>query len=138
MRQRLDEQVENEPQAIVMDSPFNLRSVFGLAGFIAAVMVFSQLAARFFGASGTYVIAALSALADVDAIALLLARQAYRELSVEVATVGIGIAVAVNTITKAGMAMIMGTAAVERTLRAISSPSSEPSVRSSVMRSTWP
>jgi uncharacterized membrane protein (DUF4010 family) len=71
-------------------------------------MVFSQLAARFFGASGTDVIAALSAMADVDAIALSLARQAYRELSVEVATVGIGIAVAVNTITKAGMAMVLG------------------------------
>jgi len=108
LRQRLDKQVEKEPQAIVMDSPFNLRSVFGLAAFIAAVMVFSQLAARFFGASGTYVIAALSAMADVDAIALSLARQAYRELSVEVATVGIGIAVAVNTIAKAGMAMVLG------------------------------
>ena len=50
----------------------------------------------------------MRALADVDAIALSLARQAYRELSVEVATVGIGIAVAVNTIAKAGMAMVLG------------------------------
>jgi uncharacterized membrane protein (DUF4010 family) len=91
-----------------MDSPFNLHSVLGLAAFIAAVMVLSQLAARFFGASGTYVVAALSAMADVDAIALSLARQAYRELPVEIATGGIGIAVAVNTITKAGMAMLVG------------------------------
>ena len=63
---------------------------------------------EFFGASGTYVVAALSAMADVDAIALSLARQAYRELPVEIATGGIGIAVAVNTITKAGMAMLVG------------------------------
>jgi uncharacterized membrane protein (DUF4010 family) len=71
-------------------------------------MVLSQLAARFFGASGTYVVAALSALADVDAIALSLARQAYRELPIETTTAGIGIAVAVNTMTKAGMAMVVG------------------------------
>jgi len=107
--QRLqNEQHEREPPSIVMDSPFNLRSVLGLAAFIAIVMVFSQLAARFFGASGAYMVAALSAIADVDAIALSLARQAYRELPVEVATIGIGIAVAVNTITKAGMAMVLG------------------------------
>ena len=108
LRQRQEKQEEKEPQAIIMDSPFNLRSVLGLAAFIAAVMVLSQLAARFFGASGTYVVAALSAMADVDAIALSLARQAYRELPVEIATGGIGIAVAVNTITKAGMAMLVG------------------------------
>ncbi|HEX2520710.1 MAG TPA: DUF4010 domain-containing protein, partial [Terriglobia bacterium] len=66
------------------------------------------LAARFFGASGTYVVAALSAIADVDAIALSLARQAYRELPIETTAIGIGIAVAVNTMTKAGMAMVVG------------------------------
>ena len=108
LRQRREKQEEKEPQAIVMDSPFNLRSVLGLAAFIAAVMVLSQLATRFFGASGTYVVAAFSAVADIDAIALSLARQAYRELPIETATAGIGIAVAVNTMTKAGMAMVVG------------------------------
>jgi uncharacterized membrane protein (DUF4010 family) len=108
LRQRQEKQEEKEPQAIIMDSPFNLRSVLGLAAFIAAVMVLSQLAARFFGASGTYAVAAVSAMADVDAIALSLARQAYRELPIETATIGIGIAVAINTMTKAGMAMIVG------------------------------
>ena len=63
---------------------------------------------EFFGASGTYVVAALSAMADVDAIALSLARQAYRELPIETTAIGIGIAVAVNTMTKAGMAMVVG------------------------------
>ena len=108
LRQRQEKQEEKEPEAIIMDSPFNLRSVLGLAAFIAAVMVLSQLAARFFGASGTYVVAALSAMADVDAIALSLARQAYRELPIETTAIGIGIAVAVNTMTKAGMAMVVG------------------------------
>ena len=75
LRQRQEKQEEKGPETIVMDSPFNLCSVLGLAAFIAAVMVLSQLAARFFGASGTYVVAALSAMADVDAIALSLARQ---------------------------------------------------------------
>ena len=108
LRQRQEKQEEKGPETIVMDSPFNLRSVLGLAAFIAAVMVLSQLAARFFGASGTYVVAALSAMADVDAIALSLARQAYRELPIETTTIGIGIAVAVNTMTKAVMAMVVG------------------------------
>jgi uncharacterized membrane protein (DUF4010 family) len=71
-------------------------------------MVLSQLAMKVLGASGTYMLAALSAVADVDAIALSLARQAYRELPVEVAGTGIGIAVAVNTMVKAGMAMAIG------------------------------
>ena len=47
-------------------------------------------------------------MADVDAISLSLARQAYRELPVEVATASIGIAVAVNTIVKAVMAVVVG------------------------------
>jgi uncharacterized membrane protein (DUF4010 family) len=108
LRQRQEKQEEKESQAIIMDSPFNLRSVLGLAAFIAAVLVLSQLAARFFGASGTYVVAALSAMADIDAIALSLARQAYRELPIETTAIGVGIAVAVNTMTKAGMAMLVG------------------------------
>jgi uncharacterized membrane protein (DUF4010 family) len=108
LRQRQDEQQGKESPAVVMDNPFSLRSVLGLAAFIAAVMVLSQLSARFFGASGTYVVAALSAMADVDAIVLSLARQAYRELPIETTTAGIGIAVAVNTLTKAGMAMVVG------------------------------
>jgi uncharacterized membrane protein (DUF4010 family) len=108
LRQRQEKQEEKESQAIIMGSPFNLRSVLGLAAFIAAVLVLSQLAARFFGASGTYVVAALSAMADIDAIALSLARQAYRELPIETTAIGVGIAVAVNTMTKAGMAMLVG------------------------------
>jgi uncharacterized membrane protein (DUF4010 family) len=106
--QRQHEQEGKEIPAIVMDSPFNLRSVLGLAAFIAAVMILSQLSARSFGASGTYLVAALSAMADVDAIALSLARQAYRELPIDTTTAAIGIAVAVNTLTKAGMAMVVG------------------------------
>jgi len=108
LRRRQHEGREKESSAIAMHSPFNLRSVLGLAAFIAIIMIVSQLAARYFGASGTYMVAGLSAIADVDAIALSLARQGYRELPVEVATTGIGIAVAVNTITKAGMAVVLG------------------------------
>jgi uncharacterized membrane protein (DUF4010 family) len=108
LRQREDGRRAREPSAIVMDSPFNLRSVVGLAAFIAVVMILSQLAARFFGASGTYVVAALSSIADVDAISVSLARQAYREFPIETTTAGIGIAVAVNTMTKAVMAMVVG------------------------------
>jgi len=108
LRRHEEEHQEHEQPAIVMDSPFSLGSVLGLATFIAAVIVLSKLSARFFGASGTYVLAAVSAMADVDAISLSLARQASRELPVEIATVGIGIAVAVNTIAKAGMAVVLG------------------------------
>jgi uncharacterized membrane protein (DUF4010 family) len=108
LRQRQEKREDEERPTIAMDSPFSLRSVLGLAAFIAAVMVLSQLATRFFGASGTYVVAAFSAVADIDAIALSLARQAYRELPIETSTAGIGIAVAVNTMTKAGMAMVVG------------------------------
>jgi uncharacterized membrane protein (DUF4010 family) len=108
LRRHEEEHREHEQPAIVMDSPFNLGSVLGLAAFIAAVMVLSKLSARFFGASGTYVVAALSAMADVDAISLSLAREASRESPVEVATVGIGIAVAVNTVAKAAMAVALG------------------------------
>jgi uncharacterized membrane protein (DUF4010 family) len=109
MRPRLSERQGSEPAAIVMDSPFSLLSVLGLAAFIAVVMILSQLAASKLGSSGTYMVAALSAMADVDAIALSLARQAYREFPVETASAGIGIAVAVNTMVKAIMTMIVGT-----------------------------
>jgi uncharacterized membrane protein (DUF4010 family) len=48
-------------------------------------------------------------LADVDAITLSLARRAEGDFTLETAAVGIGIAVAVNTIVKTVLAGVIGT-----------------------------
>jgi uncharacterized membrane protein (DUF4010 family) len=61
------------------------------------------------GSAGLIVLAALSGLADVDAITLSFARLSNDGLAIATAALGIGLAVAVNTAVKAAMAFSLGT-----------------------------
>ncbi|GGK77954.1 hypothetical protein GCM10009067_33060 [Haloarcula sebkhae] len=74
------------------------------------MLLVSQSANTWFGDSGIYATAFLSGLADVDAITLTLsALEADGEISPEVATTGIVIGAIANTLTKAGLAWLLGT-----------------------------
>ena len=61
-----------------------------------------------FGENALTVLAALSGLADVDAITLSLARLSRDTIAIVTAAKSIGIAVAVNTVVKAGMTFGLG------------------------------
>jgi len=100
---------EEHPQ-LTMKSPFDLGTALKLAALIAVVSLLAKVISAYAGEVGITILAALSGLADVDAIMLSLARLANSGgITLHTAALGIGIAVAVNTAVKAGMTFSLGT-----------------------------
>jgi uncharacterized membrane protein (DUF4010 family) len=104
-------QARNEPDVDTdLENPFRLRPALFFGAVFAIVLLVSQSANTWFGVSGIYATAFLSGLADVDAITLTLsALEAEGEISPTVATIGIVIGAIANTLTKAGLAWLLGT-----------------------------
>jgi uncharacterized membrane protein (DUF4010 family) len=99
---------KEHPQ-LTMKSPFDLGTALKLAGLIAVISLLAKVISTFAGDVGITILAALSGIADVDAITLSLARLADNGITLTTAALGIGIAVAVNTAVKAGMTFSLGT-----------------------------
>lgn len=93
---------------LTMKSPFDLGTALKLAALIAVISLLAKVISTFAGDVGITILAALSGIADVDAITLSLARLANNGITVATAALGIGIAVAVNTAVKAGMTFSLG------------------------------
>ena len=101
-----DETVEPEE----LKNPFRLRPALLFGVIFAAVLLISEYANQWFGASGVYVTAFFSGLADVDAMTITLSQLAAEgTVSTEVATTGIVIAAIANTFVKAALAWVLGT-----------------------------
>lgn len=96
------------PGRLGMDNPFRLVEAIRLAALIAAVLLVARVAADQAGPAGLYAVAALSGIADVDAITLSLARLSVDQNTARTALDAIGLAVAVNTGVKAGIAVALG------------------------------
>jgi uncharacterized membrane protein (DUF4010 family) len=74
-----------------------------------AVLFAAKAAQIYIGRGGVFVSSALAGLADVDAIALSLADLHRGDgISVATATTGIAVAAIANTVTKAGIAVVVG------------------------------
>jgi uncharacterized membrane protein (DUF4010 family) len=84
-----------------LGNPFDLGAVLKFGLVLAVLMLVSRLMAARLGSVGAYLIAALSGLADADAITLSMSRLAGASLAPSVAAEAILIAVAVNTVVKA-------------------------------------
>lgn len=97
-----------EAAEVDLDNPLQLRAalVFGL--LLSVIPIISQGAERAFGATGVYATAALAGLADVDAIALSLARAAGRGIDAATAERAVIVAVLSNTAVKALLAGVIG------------------------------
>lgn len=92
-----------------LSSPFQLSPALKFGIFYVFILIFANLANRFFGASGVYVASAVSGLADVDAITISLSNLAKNgELAAGVATKGITLAVMVNTLVKLAIVHLFG------------------------------
>lgn len=91
-----------------LSNPFELRTALGFGGLLAAVMLLSHYGRVYFGEEGVYLVAAMAALSDVDAITLALARAAGNDLDAEVAQRAIVLSAAVNTLTKGAIAAVIG------------------------------
>jgi uncharacterized membrane protein (DUF4010 family) len=89
-------------------NPFDLRMAFQMAGLIAVISLLTKVIGNNMGDMGLAALAALSGIADVDAITLSLARQSQNGIGLPTAVMCIGIAAAVNTAVKAAMTLSLG------------------------------
>ena len=95
--------------AVTLGNPFELKPALIFAGLLAVISVAAAAGADAFGPSGLYAIAAVSGLADLDAITLSAGRQAGAgALSQGVAGVAVLIAILANALTKGAMAASVG------------------------------
>jgi uncharacterized membrane protein (DUF4010 family) len=90
-------------------NPFALLPALQWGAVLCAVLLLATLAQKWLGDRGLLAAAAVSGLADVDAITLAVTRQAAQnEITVSVGTLAVTIAVLSNTLVKAGMALFGG------------------------------
>jgi uncharacterized membrane protein (DUF4010 family) len=89
-------------------NPFEIRAVLGFAALLAFMLVASKALAIAFGGRGALALAAVSGLADVDAITLSMAGLAGSAVTPGVAVGAILIAIAANSLAKTGIAIAIG------------------------------
>lgn len=103
---------------IQVDNPLDLKSAFGFGLLLTALFLLVRAAEVQFGHSGIYALAALSGIADVDAVSISLAQSvnghASGSLNPAVAATGILLAAWVNTAAKACLASFIGGWALAR------------------------
>lgn len=88
-------------------NPFDLASALKLAALIAVIMLLAKILSAMSSTRGLYLLAALSGIADVDAITLSMARVAGTTLAPQDAATAIVIAICANTAAKAVMAAVI-------------------------------
>lgn len=91
-----------------LDNPFELRTALTFAVLFAIVLLITKAAEIFLGEQGIYLASFLSGLAQLDAIALTLARQTTEGLSTSIAVKGLALALAANSIFKLGLSFSLG------------------------------
>lgn len=93
---------------LAIGNPLDLTAVLKFGALLAVVMILSRVATTYAGSGGAFLLAALSGVADVDAIALSMARVGAGEIGQDAAVGAVLLAAAVNTVSKAAMGWIMG------------------------------
>jgi uncharacterized membrane protein (DUF4010 family) len=98
-----------------LSNPFELRPALKFGALFGLVLLASQAAQGLFGNAGLYVVAVLAGLTDVDAISLATANlvSSGRQDLLAAATT-IVLAVASNTLVKAGFALVLGAPQLRR------------------------
>lgn len=94
--------------ARALDNPFELSAVLKIALLLATVALISKLAAEKLGPEAVLAVAAITGLADVDAVALSVPLLAPTTISLEFAAQAVLMAVGVNISAKAGYAFALG------------------------------
>lgn len=105
---------EPDDGEMMIHNPLAIRTALALAAGVVVLMVALGTAQQWLGDTGVYVLAGLSGAFDVDAIAVAMAQGIGVTLRPAVATLAILCAVVANTLVKAGMAAVVGTAALGR------------------------
>jgi uncharacterized membrane protein (DUF4010 family) len=93
----------------VLKNPLELTAALRFGLLLVTIMVFARAMQQVAGDAGIYVLAAISGLADVDALSLSLAKMAAdAQVAPSVATGAIVLAILVNTTVKAALAYVIG------------------------------
>ena len=101
-------------------NPFDLLTVLKFGALLTAITFAARLATNAGGQAGAYALAALSGIADVDAITLSMSRLGGAAITQETAAGAILVAVAVNTAAKAVLSWVAGGAGVGRWMALVS------------------
>lgn len=99
---------EDIPQNMEFKNPFELKEALLMGFLFGATLALITLANRHIGDSGVYAVAAVSGIADVDAIILSLSSLAKNGLSLATAHYAILIAIFSNTLAKMGLVFFLG------------------------------
>ncbi|HRK24338.1 MAG TPA: MgtC/SapB family protein [Beijerinckiaceae bacterium] len=95
---------DDEQPRLDVTNPLELGTALKLAGLILIIMLAGKLMKAQFGDAGVMALAAVSGIADVDAITLSMAQSGGKDLTLAVAAAAILLAVAVNSLAKVGLA----------------------------------
>lgn len=105
---RFAKQAARDGEEVRFSNPFELGAALKLGAVFVVVLLVSKFAQEKLGTGGIYAAGALAGLTDVDAVTLSMARMAKEGLAPRHAAVAILIAVASNTLVKAGMTVVLG------------------------------
>lgn len=103
---------DDDDNPVTGANPLDLPAVLKFSALLAAVMILSRVATKVAGSAGVYALAALSGLADVDAISLSMARHGVQEIGMAPAAAAVLLAIFSNTVVKVGLAWGIGGAAM--------------------------
>ncbi|MGF1725486.1 MgtC/SapB family protein [Photobacterium nomapromontoriensis] len=104
----------NQTNPEMKQNPLALSSALIFGFILMVIIVLANALQEWFGNAGTLILAAISGISDVDAITLALGRQSANGEGIALATLGIFIAAAVNSVVKMGMACVIGDRAMRK------------------------
>jgi len=109
---------EHEKHEMAMANPFELGLAIKFGLLFVIILFIAKAAAVYLGSTGIYLSSFFSGLADVDAIALSVAKlsRAGGGIDLLVAARAVVIAMVANTVLKGGFVMITGTAGIKKAL----------------------
>jgi uncharacterized membrane protein (DUF4010 family) len=91
-----------------LENPFQLGMALKFAAFLTVILLLSRVVKIYFGDMGTYFLAAISGIANVDPIILSMAKISTNGSELEIATRAILIAVSVNSCVKGIISWVVG------------------------------
>jgi uncharacterized membrane protein (DUF4010 family) len=105
---------KTSPKAIPLRNPFSLFSAVKFALIFGAVLLLVKVMQKYYPGAGLYIVAAISGIADVDAITLSMAKFAQGGGAQKTAAVSITIATIVNTVVKCVIVLAAGASSLKR------------------------
>jgi uncharacterized membrane protein (DUF4010 family) len=96
------------PSGLKVTNPLELGTALKYGLLLMVILVMVRAAEQWFGDTGVYLVSAISGIADVDAVSISLAKAAHGSLSLNTASIGVLIAIFMNTLVKIFLTWFIG------------------------------